>query len=60
MDGYFAISIPSDPDILLYSTANTTFRGNRALSGGAVTLMRNTQVGLPGGVNEGSCITHGI
>ena len=62
MDGYVFIS-ESYADILTYDSAAVRFEGNRALSGGAITVMRNVQVDgwggervLPGG-EEGGAIT---
>ncbi len=43
MDGYISISGPY-PDIRSFDRGNTTFSGNRALSGGALTSLRNTMV----------------
>ena len=43
MDGYFSLSAPY-PDITDFNQANTTFINNQALTGGAITLMRNVQV----------------
>jgi hypothetical protein len=43
MDGYFFLSAPY-PDVTDYNQANTTFVDNQALTGGAITLMRNVQV----------------